>query len=109
MSARFGTNALALAILVALSAPGATQETGAPIDLANIPAATGAYTLQEAEMRLKPSSARVAPSGIGELSRTPLGLSENSWDFTSPDSIPGFGTLPQNYDPRPVLPRFSGE
>jgi hypothetical protein len=109
MSARHGTNALALAILIALSAPGATQETGAPVDLANIPAATGAFTHQEAEMRLKPSSSRVAPSAIGELSHNPPGLTENSWDFTIPDSIPGFGTLPQNYDPRPVLPRFSGE
>jgi|tagenome__1003787_1003787.scaffolds.fasta_scaffold16255590_1 hypothetical protein len=109
MSARYGTNALALAILIALSAPGATQETGAPVDLANIPAAAGAFTHQEAEMRLKRSSSRVAPSSIGELSHNPPGLTENSWDFTSPDSIPGFGTLPQNYDPRPVLPRFSGE
>lgn len=24
-----------------------------------------------------------------------IGLSENSWDFTDPDSIPGFGSLPQ--------------
>ena len=36
-------------------------------------------------------------------------LSENSWNFGDPDSIPGFGTLPQGYDARPVLPRFSGE
>ena len=34
-------------------------------------------------------------------------LSENSWDFTQPETIPGFGTLPPGYDPR-VLPRFSG-
>src|SRR5215212_4016497 len=106
---RYGTNALALAFLIALSAPGATQETGAPVDLANIPTAAGAFTLPEAEMRLKPSAARAAPTGVGELSRNESGLAENSWDFTSPDSIPGFGTLPQNYDPRPVLPRFSGE
>ena len=109
MSARYASSTLAVAILLALIEPGVTQETGAPVDLANIPAAAGAYTHHEAEMRLKPSSSRVAPTGIGELSRNPPGLSENSWDFTSPDSIPGFGTLPENYDPRPVLPRFSGE
>jgi hypothetical protein len=40
---------------------------------------------------------------------TSLGLAENSWDFTKPDSIPGFGTLPQNYDARAVLPKFSGK
>ena len=35
-------------------------------------------------------------------------LSENSWDFTKPESIPGFGPLPPGYDTRPLLPRFSG-
>jgi len=109
MFARNVTSALAVAILVATSQPGVTQETGAPVDLANIPAASGAYLHQELDRGLKPSSSRVSPVGIGELSRNPPGLAENAWDFTNPDSIPGFGTLPQNYDSRPVLPRFSGE
>jgi hypothetical protein len=38
-----------------------------------------------------------------------LSLTENAWDFTKPDSIPGFGTLPQNYDARAILPKFSGK
>jgi len=109
MSARNATSALAVAILVATSQPGVTQETGAPVDLANIPAASGAYLHRQLDSRVKPSSSGVSPVGIGESSGSPPGLAENSWDFTTPDSIPGFGTLPQNYEPRPVLPRFSGE
>jgi hypothetical protein len=38
-----------------------------------------------------------------------LSLTENSWDFTKPDSIPGFGTLPQTYDAKAVLPKLSGK
>jgi hypothetical protein len=38
-----------------------------------------------------------------------LSLTENAWDFTKPDSIPGFGTLPQNYDARALLPKSSGK
>lgn len=109
MSAMHGASARSIAILIALTGPGATQETGAPLDVANIPAAAGAYAHQDVEFRRRPSSSRVAPIGIGETSRNLPGLSENSWDFTNPDSIPGFGTLPHGYDTRPFLPRFSGD
>src|SRR5437016_2294902 len=109
MSATHGTGALAIAILIALTGPGATQETGAPLDVANIPAAAGAYVHQELELRRKPSASRAVPIGIGEILHSSPGLSENSWDFGNPDSIPGFGTLPRGYDSRPVLPRLSGE
>jgi len=57
-----------------------------------------------------PSSAQQASASVDVA--TPgalLSLTENSWDFTKPDSIPGFGTLPQNYDARAVLPKFSGK
>ena len=61
--------------------------------------------------------ATIGPSGAQEAgvsldvakAGASLSLAENSWDFTKPDSIPGFGTLPQNYDARAVLPKFSGK
>ena len=61
--------------------------------------------------------ATIGPSGAQEAGAsldvakagTSLSLAENSWDFTKPDSIPGFGTLPQNYDARAILPKFSGK
>jgi len=110
MSATNRTNALAIAIVIALSHPGATQETGASLDVAAISAAAGAYAQQDVEFRgTASSSSRVAPRSIGEISHHSPGLAENSFDFTNPDSIPGFGILPNGYDARPVLPRFSGE
>ena len=50
MSATHGTSALAIAILIAWTGPGATQETGTALDVANIPAAAGAYAHQELEL-----------------------------------------------------------
>ena len=102
MSAMYAIDALAIAILTASTGPGVTQETGASLDVANIPAAAG-------EFRRNPSASRAVPIGIGEILHTSPGLSENSWDFGNPDSIPGFGSLPQGYDSRALLPRFSGE
>jgi hypothetical protein len=80
MSATQVKSALAIAILIALIGPGGAQEASASLESANI------------------AGAGTSPS-----------LSENSWDFTQPDSIPGFGPLPQNYDVRTILPKFSGE
>ena len=57
-----------------------------------------------------PSSAQQASAPVdATTSAELLGLTENSWDFTKPDSIPGFGTLPQNYDVRAILPKSSGK
>ncbi len=61
--------------------------------------------------------ATIGPSGAQEASAsvdvakagTSLSLTENSWDFTKPNSIPGFGTLPQTYDAQAVLPKLSGK
>ena len=36
-------------------------------------------------------------------------LAENSYDFENPDSIPGFGTLPPDYESGPVMPRMGSE
>jgi hypothetical protein len=81
MSATQVKSALAIAILIAAIGPSGAQEAIASLESTSIAAGAG----------------------------TSLSLSENSWDFTKPDSIPGFGTLPQSYDARAVLPRFSGE
>lgn len=34
-------------------------------------------------------------------------LTENAYDFNNPDSIPGFGTLPPDYDAAAVMPLTS--
>src|SRR5205085_2617979 len=109
MSARYATSALAIAILIACTGAGATQESGTALDVANIPAMTGAHTQQEIEFRRKSQSSYAVPIGIGEILHHSPGFSENSWDFENPDSIPGFGSLPADYNSHPVLPRFSGE
>ena len=53
MSATHGTSALAIAILIAWTGPGATQETGTALDVANIPAAAGAYATPQPAPELK--------------------------------------------------------
>jgi hypothetical protein len=59
---------------------------------------------------VSPSGAQEAGTSVDVVKAdTSLGLAENAWDFTKPNSIPGFGNLPQNYDARAVLPKFSGK
>jgi hypothetical protein len=38
-----------------------------------------------------------------------VGLAENQWDFTRPDSVPGFGSLELTPDLRRILARLVGE
>ena len=110
MSATHRTNVLATAILIALSGPGLTQDNSTTsLDVANLPTAVGAHAHREADFQHKPPSPRGPRAGIDWTLVNPPGLAENSWDFEHLDSIPGFGTLPQSYDVRPVLPRFSAD
>jgi hypothetical protein len=37
-----------------------------------------------------------------------VGLQENDWDFTRPDSVPGFGDLPPGYDVKKVVAQLFG-
>ncbi len=37
-----------------------------------------------------------------------VGLQENDWDFTKPDSVPGFGDLPPGYDVKKVVAQLFG-
>ena len=98
------TSLLTIAALIASTSLGATQESGAPADIAKVPG-TGAYVLQDIELGRRALLLPGAPNAIVET----FGLSENSFDFGNPDSIPGFGTLSKEYDTRRVRPRFSGE
>ena len=38
-----------------------------------------------------------------------VGLAENDWDFTKPDSIPGFGELPADFDVAEMVRRVFGD
>jgi hypothetical protein len=72
--------------------------------------ALGALVIATLIGSIGPSSAQQASASVdGATPGALLSLTENSWDFTKPDSIPGFGTLPQNYDVRAVLPKSSGK
>lgn len=38
-----------------------------------------------------------------------VGLQENDWDFTKPDSIPGFGDIPPDFDVKKLVAQIFGE
>ena len=54
-------------------------------------------------------SAGAAAAQVSRVSDTTHfgGLSEYSWNFTDPDSIPGFGTLPKDLDTTRLRPALS--
>ena len=104
--AKLGLAAVLFATSITL---GAAQN--APLDIVRYPAAGGPSGGQQSvRAPLAPPSAGIgsarAPS---EASGGPGGLAENAYDFTNPDSIPGFGTLPPNYDSSGVMPRIGSE
>ena len=93
-------------LLVVLGMAGADL---AGAEMARLPAGIGAIGPYEFALKSRnPSS--IPQDGI-EHSITPDGalLAENAWDFTKPETIPGFGTLPQGYGAGSLFPRFSGE
>ena len=107
MSARSTTNLLASIFLIASAAHISAQDANAPLDVANVPASTGAFVLRDGD-QLRSQS--IATFGVLEhnVVSGSTALLENAWDFTKPDSIPGFGALPLNYDSAPVMPQISG-
>jgi hypothetical protein len=78
---------------------GAAQD--ASLDVAAYPAITNPLGA--------PPSARVPLGQESAVVAGPSGLSENAYDFTNPDSIPGFGTLPPDYDSSGVMPRIGSQ
>jgi len=107
MSARYTSTILAVVSLIASAAPLRAQDASTQHDGANIPANAGAFAPRDLErypsMTTFGVPARAADAENGSA------LLENAWDFTRPDSIPGFGSLPFGYDSRPVMPQISGK
>jgi hypothetical protein len=110
MSATNISSLLAITFLIASAAHISAQDANAPLDVANVPASTGAFVLRDVDQLRSQSSATFGlPAHIGDLESGSSALSENAWDFTKPDSIPGFGALPPSYDSAPVMPQISGK
>jgi hypothetical protein len=105
MSIKSAATAFAIALLLGSTAQVRAQETDAPLDTAHIPSRAGAFAPGDTELR---HSAATATFGMPAQAGGTLDLCENAWDFSKPDTIPGFGSLPPNYA-RSLLPRFSGE
>jgi hypothetical protein len=99
------TYGLSAAILIALTGPGAAQVPIQPTGVLSNPAMTDAIA---APASVRPDIASVAPA-TGDGSASLATTSENAYDFTNPDSIPGFGLLPHDYDTAAVMPRFGSQ
>ena len=102
MSARYTTSILVVVSLI-VAAPLRAQDASAPHDAAN----AGAFAPRDLE-RNPSMTAFGAPARAADAESS-AALFENAWDFTRPDSIPGFGSLPFGYDSRPVMPQISGK
>ena len=85
---------------VAPEAPNSAQEPGALVDLANLPPIESigagsdvrAFLIPGVPADLARAALRRAWSAEPAI-RDFIGLSENSWDFTAPDGVPGFGSV----------------
>ena len=108
MSARYTTSILAVVSLIVSAAPLRAQDAGTLHDVANIPANAGAFAPRDLERNPSMTTFGV-PAHAADAENSSAALSENAWDFTRPDSIPGFGSLPFGYDSRPVMPQISGK
>jgi hypothetical protein len=84
-----------------IASTGIAAAQDAPLDVAAYPAITGAVGA--------PPSARLPLGEQSAVVAGPSGLAENAYDFTNPDSIPGFGTLPPDYDSSGVMPRIGSQ
>ena len=107
MSAGYTTSVLAVISLIVSAAPLRAQDASAPHDVANIPANAGAFAPRD--LQRNQSITFGIPAHAADAENSSTALSENAWDFGKPDSIPGFGSLPSGYDPRPVMPQISGK
>jgi hypothetical protein len=52
-------------------------------------------------------SSASAQDQIGPAASEPVALAENAWNFNEPNSVPGFGLLPQSVDTWSLMPQFS--
>jgi hypothetical protein len=106
MSARYTTSILVVVSLI-VAAPLRAQDASAQHGVANIPANAGAFVPRDLERN--PSMTAFGVPARAADAENGSALLENGWDFTRPDSIPGFGSLPFGYDSRPVMPQISGK
>jgi hypothetical protein len=96
MSTRILTVALSAIALTAMSAAVAAQEGRFPAEIAVLP---------EVPLNMDNTDSVRMPAGPGRDYRVLwadpaikdfVGLSENGWDFSKPDTIPGFGSMPHH-------------
>lgn len=90
---------LAAILLIASAGLAAAQDQAKPVDVATYPAI--GHVIEQ------PPVARPLPLTSDAAGAVPL--AENAYDFNNPDSIPGFGTLPPNYDTSRLIPRMASE
>ena len=93
MSSKIWTVALSAIALIAVSAPAAAQEGRFPAEIAVLPDV--GLNGDNTDSVRAPAGARDyrvlwADPAIKDF----VGPSENGWDFTKPDTIPGFGSMP---------------
>jgi hypothetical protein len=96
-------------------APNSAQEPGALVDLASLPPIESIGAGSDVRAFLTPGvPADLARAALRRAwSAEPairdfIGLSENSWDFTAPDGVPGFGSVTEE-EVRLLLRQVLGE
>lgn len=85
------------------------------LGLASLYGSTGALGAERPVLAFAPPPSEAAAKHlpvVQELLKDPsirghVGLSENSWDFSSPEAIPGFGPITNDAPQRSVLARSS--
>jgi len=95
MSTRILTVALSAIALIAVAAPATAQEGRFPAEIAVLP---------EVALNGDNTDSIRAPAGARDYRvlwadpaiKDYVGLSENGWDFSKPDTIPGFGSMPHH-------------
>jgi hypothetical protein len=94
------TVALSAFALLAASVPAAAQEGRNPPEVAALPDlptnGNSADTVRSPAGPARDYRVLWADPAIKDF----VGSSENNWDFTKPDEIPGFGSLPYQESPR---------
>ena len=95
MSTRIWTVALSAIALMAMSAAATAQEGRFPAEIAVLPDV--GLNGDNTDSVRAPAGARDyrvlwADPAIKDF----VGLSENGWDFSKPDTIPGFGSMPHH-------------
>lgn len=108
MSAKKIISALVVGFVFGWTSISYAEDKGKSLEVAKLPTGGVITSRDVGLLHARSADSHVIPDAEGSASGFPS-LSENSWDFTNPNSVPGFGALPPSYDSRSVLPRFSGQ